>query len=226
MNGVSYYLGMSEGTEYGTDGGVYRLRLSGTPVIGKRTLVQTTRAISRTQVVPVTTVTWPSIGTLQRVWDEERATLTLVGPGYAALEPGVTYRSIVQFTLEKQNGDAWQTEQVVNDTLVFTTSGITPVLAQFITGSDPRGNASPLYYGGPNAGVVRVKFSNTHPDLTSGAAVARLVANGTDTVAGSWASSSYPLAVRLSGDPTLYAFTPSGGALAPSTAWRAICPVR
>jgi hypothetical protein len=238
VNGVSYYLGMSEGTEYGTDGGVYRLRLSATPVIGKRTIVQVPRRTGRTgPTVMVPTVTWPSIGTPQRVWDDERTTLTLAGPGYAALEPGAMYRSIVQFTLEKLTGGCttqyvnntpvevctdlvWQPQQLVNDTLVFTTSSVTPVLAQFVTGSDPRGGASPLYYGGPNRGVVRVKFSNTHPDLSSGAAVARVLANGTDTVPGTWGATSYPLAVRLAGDPTLYAFTPAAGALAPSTRYR------
>ena len=221
VNGVSYYLGMSEGTEYGTDGGVYRLRLGATPVIGKRTVTQVTLRDSRTgRTSLAAAVTWPAIGVPQRVWDEERATLTLVGPGYAALAPGTTYRSIVQFTLEKQVNDAWQTEQIVNDTLVFTTSGVTPILAQFVTGSDPRGGASPLYYGGPNAGVVRVKFSNTHPDLVSRAAIGRLVAGGTDSVAGNWGTSSYAFAVKLTSDPTLYSLTPSGGALAPSTGYR------
>ncbi|HXV87165.1 MAG TPA: hypothetical protein VD793_10720, partial [Gemmatimonadales bacterium] len=221
VNGVSYYLGMSEGTEYGTDGGVYRLRLTGVPVIGKRTVVQVPRRAGRTgPVTMVSTVTWPSIGTLQRVWDEERATLTLVGPGYAALEPATNYRAILQFTLEKATDDGWQVQQVVTDTLPFRTSGYTPVLAQFVSGSDPRGTASPLYYGGPNAGAVRVKFSNTHPDLVSGAVVARVVREGTDTVAGSWGTTTYPLAVRLTGDPTLYAYRPSAGALAPGTSYR------
>jgi hypothetical protein len=50
--------------------------------------------------------------------------------------------------------------------------------------------------------------------------VGRLVANGTDTVAGAWGASSYALAARQAGDPTLYAFTPAGGALAPSTSYR------
>ncbi|HWP38445.1 MAG TPA: hypothetical protein VNL18_12915 [Gemmatimonadales bacterium] len=221
VNGISYYLGLSEGVEYGTDGGVYRLRLSATPVIGKRTVTQLSLRDPRTGRVSISSaVTWPSIGTPQRVWDEERQTLALVGPGYAPLAAGATYRSIVQFTLEKQTDGGWQTQQVVSDTLVFTTSGATPILAQFVTGSDPRGGASPLYYGGPNGGAVRVKFSNTHPDLTSRAAVGRVVANGTDTVAGNWGTSSYTLATRLTGDPTIYAFTPGGGALAPSTTYR------
>jgi hypothetical protein len=187
-------------------------------VIGKRTATITP---ARRDAPSRTSITWPSIGTVQRVWDEERATLTLVGPGYAALESGVTYRSIVTFVLEKETSNGWLTQQSVTDTLVFTTSGTPPILAQFVSGTDPRGAASPMYYGGPNAGAVRVQFTNTHPDLTSGAAVGRVVANGTDTVAGMWGTASYPYAMRtMQSDPTLYRFSPAGGALAPNTSYR------
>ncbi len=218
VSGVSYYLGMSEGVEYGTDDGVYRLRLAAVPVIGRRTV---TVVGGRLGAPSRTLVTWPSIGTLQRVWDDERATFTLVAPGYATLEPGARYRAIVMFALDKQTNDGWQTQQSVTDTLEFTTSGVPPILAQLVSETDPRGAASPMYFGGPNAGAVRVRFTNTHPDLTSGAAVGRLVANGTDTVAGSWGTASYPFAMRtLQNDPTLYRFSPGAGALAPGTSYR------
>ena len=220
VTGVTYYLGMSEGVEYGTDDGVYRMRLSGTPTIGKRTLTNEITRLRSGQSLR-TVETFPSIGTVQRVWDDERATLTLVGPGYAPLDPATTYRSTVTFVLEKQSGSgAWEVQQTVTNTLTFTTSGAAPILAQFVSESDPRGMASRLYYGGPNAGVFRLRFTNVHPDLTSGAAVGRLVANGSDTVAGSWGAATYPFAARqLAGDPTLYRFAP-GGALAPSTTYR------
>jgi len=218
VTGVSYYLGMSEGVEYGTDDGVYRLRLVDAPVIGKYTV---SAESGRLGTPGRTVVTWPSIGTLQRVWDDERATLTLVAPGYATLAPGSTYRAIITFALDKRTNGVWQLQQSVTDTLQFRTSGVAPILAQLVSETDPRGAASPMYHGGPNAGAVRVRFTNTHPALTSGAAVGRLVAAGVDTVAGSWGIASYPFAMRtMQNDPTLYRFSPTAGTLAPGTEYR------
>ena len=109
----------------------------------------------------------------------------------------------------------------MSSVLDFRTSGYAPILAQLVTATDPPGGATPLYFGGPNAGAVRVQFSNTHADLTSGAVRAVLVANQTDTIAGSWGTSSYAFAATPRGvDPTLYAFRPAAGALAPSTNYR------
>src|SRR6185436_16078847 len=120
-----------------------------------------------------------------------------------------------------QNSSGWTAIQTVNSIIEFRTTGAAPLLSQLVTETDPPGGASPLYFGGPNAGAVRVQFSNTHPDLTSGAIRAVLIANGTDTIPGTWGPSTYAFsAVPRAVDPTLYAFRPAAGALAPSTSYR------
>ncbi|MGH7639027.1 MAG: hypothetical protein ACREOK_15360 [Gemmatimonadaceae bacterium] len=223
LSGMTYYLGMTEGSQYGTDDGVFRLRLSGTPVLEQE--VPQTRTI-RDRSGGITTRTapaWQSIGVVIRDWQEERTTLVVKAPGYATLNPATKYRARATFVLEKQSGNDWVVQQTVNSIVEFRTTGFAPILAQLVTETDPRGGATPLYFGGPNAGAIRVQFSNTHPDLTSGAVRAVLVANGTDSVPGAWATHSYPYAAvrrTTTTDPTLYAFRPAAAALTPSTSYR------
>ncbi|MDH5235328.1 MAG: hypothetical protein OEW77_10235, partial [Gemmatimonadota bacterium] len=221
LTGMTWYLGLSEGAEYGTDDGVYRLRLSGAPQFLRRvtsnvvTLDRTGRSTTRTAI------SWQSIGTPVRDWLDDRGTLVLKAPGAALLAPATNYRAMATFVLEKQNGTSWTLLETVNSSVDFRTSGQAPILAQLVTSTDPAGTATPMYYGGPDAGAVRVQFSNTHPDLVSGAVRGVLVATGTDTVAGTWGTSGYTRSVNaLPSDPTLYAFSPSAGALAPSTSYR------
>jgi hypothetical protein len=147
----------------------------------------------------------------------------LKAPGYATLLPATQYRASATFVLEKQSGSSWTVMQTVSSVVEFRTTGYAPILAQLVSETDPRGGATPLYYGGPNVGAVRVQFSNTHPDLTSGAVRAVLIANGTDSIPGTWGTLGYSFAMGGGGatiDPTLYAFRPSAGTLAPSTAYR------
>ena len=218
--GVTYYLGMSEGSEYGTeDGAVWRLRLAGTPTISRQTFAPRAGCTGRTcaQIV-----SWTSVGTVVRLWDDERMELSLRAPGYATLLPGTRYRASAQFVLEKYIASQWVQMNSVTKVVEFTTSPTPVLLAQLLESIDPPGNASPLYYGGPNRGAVRVRFTNVHPDLTNRAIVG-VVTSGSDSVAGSWASGgSYAFAIRNQGvgDPTRYAFTPAAGSLTPSTSYR------
>jgi hypothetical protein len=221
--GMTYYLGMNESAHYGTEDGVYRLKLSGTPLIQREITtttnvrdVRTGRTSSRVATI------WQSIGIVERDWQEDRATLVLKAPGQATLQPAARYRALATFVLEKQTSSGgWAVEQTANSTIVFRTTGAAPILAQLVSGTDPSGAATPLYYGGSNAGAIRVQFTNTHPDITSGAVRAVLVANEIDTVAGSWGTSSYPHSVfARPPDPTLYSFRPSAGTLAPNTSYR------
>jgi hypothetical protein len=224
LTGVSYYLGMSEGAEYGVDDGVYRLRLAGTPTISKETLTTPTLRDPRTgRVIPrAAVVTWVSLGVAERDFDAERQTLTLKAPGFAALEPGQRYRAVAPFVLEKYTGGAWVAQQNAAGVVTFRTFNQPLTVGQLVERTDPPGGGTPVYYGGPNAGTVRARVSNVHPDLTSGAVVGRLIASGTDTVPGTWGTSAYQFALfeRKTSDPTLYAFRPAAGALAPSTSYR------
>lgn len=231
VTGVTYYLGMSEGAEYGTDdGSVYRMRLTSTPAIGLGVVTYmqvrdpNTGKISTRPVVS----RYESIGAAQREWDSERTELTLKAPGLVTLQPGAPYQATAQFTLEKYQAGAWVTDRVVTSTVTFTTSGVAPTVGQLVVSTDPAGSASPLYYGGSNAGAALMQFSNAHPDLAGRAVVGTVLANGTDTVPGTWTPAAYGLAAAggVAPDPgkntaaTLYAFLPSGGALAPSTGYR------
>ena len=223
LTGMTYYLGMNEGTQYGMDDGVYRLRLSGVPTLARRVTTTTSSRDPRTRAVTTRTVTsWQTLGTTVRDWLEDRGTLMVKAPGSALLQPNTLYRAVAAFVLEKELSGAWTTLETVNSTIDFTTTGLAPVLAQLVTETDPPGGASPLYYGGANAGAMRVQFSNTHPDLTSGAVRAVLIGNQVDTVTGSWATSMYAFAMnaRTTPDPTLWAFRPAAGALAASTGYR------
>lgn len=221
LSGFTYYLGMNEGTTYGMDDGVYRLRLSGTPTLEREIVTVTQVRDTRGAMVPRTSTTWQSIGTVIRDWIDDHATLVLKAPGYATLDPGKRYRAKATFVLEKQGSSGWAIIQTVPSVVVFRTAAQAPLLAQLVSETDPAGGATPLYYGGPNSGALRVRFTNTHPDLSSGAVTGRLITAASDTVAGSWATSTYALAaVPRTVDPTLYAFRPAANALAPSTAYR------
>lgn len=224
LTGMTYYLGMNENTQYGMDDGVYRLRQTGTPQLLREVITTTSVRDARTGRTTTRSLpAWQSIGTVVRDWLEDRGTLVLKAPGSATLQPASKYRALVTFVLEKQGSSgSWSTIQTVNSSVDFRTTGYPAMLAQLVTETDPRGGATPLYIGGTNAGAVRVQFSNTHPDLTSGAVRAVLIANGTDTVPGTWGTSSYTFAAipRLTLDPTLYAFRPAAGALLASTAYR------
>lgn len=222
LTGVTYYLGMSEGTQYGTDDGVYRLRLTGTPTLLREVMVPRTERDARTgRTVTRSVPSWQSIGTVVRDWQDDRGTLVLKAPGSATLLPATKYRAVAAFVLEKQTSSGWTAQQTVNTPIDFRTTGFAPTLSQLVMSTDPSGNVTPMYFGGANAGAIRVQFSNTHPDLTSGAVRAQLLANQIDTVAGSWGTSGYPLAVNpRANDPTLYAFRPAAGSLAPSTPYR------
>jgi hypothetical protein len=222
LNGVTYYLGMNEGAQYGMEDGTYRLRLSGTPTLSRRVMVTRAERDRRGIVRNVQYATWQSIGTAVRDWQEDRASLVLKAPGYASLAPATFYRGSATFVLEKlQSDNSWSTINSVTSTVEFRTTGAAPMISQIVTATDPPGVATPMYFGGPDAGAIRVQFSNTHPDLISGAVKAVVIANGTDTVAGTWGTHSYPLAmVKRIGDPTLWAFRPAAGALAPSASFR------
>lgn len=224
LTGMTYYLGMNENTSYGMDDGVYRLRQTGTPQLLREQTTTTSVRDSRTGRTTNRTATgWQSIGTVVRDWLEDRGTLVLKAPGQATLLPATKYRALATFVLEKEGSSGtWSTIQTVNSSVDFRTTGYPAMLAQLITETDPRGGATPLYFGGSNAGAVRVQFSNTHPDLTSGAVRAVLIANGTDTVPGTWGTggSGYATIGTFSLDPTRYAFRPAAGALAPSTPYR------
>lgn len=220
-NGVTYYLGMNEGTEYGTeDGALWRLRLAATPSITRRVITSPARGCTGRACAPITS--WVSIGTVVRTWDEERTALTLRAPGYAALLAGTRYRATAQFVLEKYIASQWTQMNSVTKVVEFATAPTPVTLAQLLESVDPPGTASPMYYGGPNRGAVRVRFTNVHADLTNRAVVG-VVTAGPDSVAGAWATGgSYPFALRNqgTGDPTRYAFTPAAGALAPSASYR------
>lgn len=222
VTGMTYYLGMNEGTQYGMDDGVYRLRLTGIPTLAREVVTTSNIRDARGRILPRTVTSWQSLGTTVREWLEDRGTLVVKAPGAATLQPATKHRAVATFVLEKQSSVAWTVLQTVTSTIDFRTTGQAPVLAQLVAATDPPGGATPLYYGGPNAGAVRVQFSNTHPDLTSGAVRAVLIGGQTDTVAGSWGLSSYALAVvpKTTTDPTLFAFRPVAGALAPGTAYR------
>jgi hypothetical protein len=224
LTGVAYYLGMSEGAEYGVDDGVYRLRLAGTPTIAVETLTTPTVGDPRTgrtiQRSPV--VTWTSLGAVERDFDAERQTLMLKAPGFVPLEPGRRYRATAPFVLEKYVGGAWVAQQSAAGLVTFRTFNQPLTIGQLVERTDPPGGGTPVYYGGPNAGAVRVRVSNVHPDLSSGAIAPRLIGSGTDTVPGTWGTSVYAFALfeRRTSDPTLYAFRPAAGALAPNTSYR------
>jgi hypothetical protein len=223
LSGMTYYLGMNEGAQYGMDDGTYRLRLVGTPLIEREITTRSTTRDARTGAnVTRSIASWQSIGTVVRDWQDERATLVVKAPAYATLLPATKYRARATFTLEKQTSSGWIAQQTVNSNVEFRTTGFAPVLAQLVTETDPRGAATPLYFGGPNAGAIRVQFSNTHPDLASGLVRGVLIAGGTDTVAGAWGLFNYAYAAvpRTTTDPTLYAFRPTAGVLAPSTSYR------
>jgi hypothetical protein len=226
LSGVSYYLGMSEGVQYGTDDGVYRLRLSATPTIARGLGVPVTTRDPRTgKLTTTTTLRWTSIGSVVQDYDDARSTLTLKAPGYALLDPGATYQASASFVLEKLSGSAWTAVTTVTSRVQFRTAGTPVTLAQLVAATDPPGGASPLYYSGPNRGAVRVQFSNLTSDITSGGVRGQVVGEAGDSVAGTWASSHYVRAILLAGhtpppDPTLYSFTPTAGALAPSTRYR------
>ena len=221
LSGVTYYLGLNEGTQYGMDDGVYRLRLVGVPLL-QREVTSTRREVDRSgRTITRTFLAWQSIGTTVRDWLDDRATLVVKAPGHATLLPNTTYRASAAFALEKETSSGWVAQQSVTSTVEFRTTSVAPILSQLVTETDPRGAATPLYFGGPNAGAIRVQFSNTHPDLTTGAVGAVVVAAGTDTIAGSWGVHTYPYAIRqVVSDPTLYAFRPTAGALAPNTSYR------
>ncbi len=229
-NGVSYYFGMNEGTDYGADdGNTYRLRLTGTPALasGKLVAVKTPIRVVAGRTVPATSTTtmqWTSLGTPVVNFDEERVTMTVKPPSYGVLASATQYRSIALFALEKRNGDGtWSAVRTEADTVVFRTAPGDPTLGQFVGEVDPAGGASPLYYGGPNQGRVRVRFTNLPTQLTSGAITAQLRAGGGgDSVAGSWGRMQYALS-KIYGtqtDPTLYGFLPTAAALAPATKYR------
>ena len=222
LTGMTYYLGMNEGTQYGMDDGVYRLRQTGTPQLLREVITTSTIRDSRTgRTTTRTASAWQSIGTVVRDWLEDRATLVLKAPGYATLQPATKYRALATFVLEKQTSSGWSVIQTVNSSTDFRTTGYAPILAQLVAETDPRGGATPLYFGGPNAGAVRVQFTNIHPDLTSGAVRAVLVANAADSVPGTWAPQGYTFGLGgVTSNPTLYAFRPAAGALAPSTPYR------
>lgn len=221
LTGMTWYLGMSEGAEYGMDDGVYRLRMSGAPQLLHRVVTPVTErdrtgAISRRNVI-----SWVSLGTPVRDWLDDRTALLIKAPGSATLAPATMHRAIATFVLEKQDGSAWEALNTVTSTVEFRTTGQPAVLSHLITGTDPAGSASPMYFGGPDAGAVRVQFSNAHPDMTSGAVTGVLIANGTDTVSGIWGTSGYARAANpMFANNTLWAFQPSGGMLAPSTSFR------
>ncbi len=222
LTGMTYYLGMSEGAQYGMDDGVYRLRMTTTPVLERQVVVTRSVRDSRTgRMGSQNILVWQSLGAPVRDWLEDRSTLVVKAPGSATLQPATRHRALVTFVLEKQASSGWTVLQTVSSSIEFRTTGQAPMLAQLVTAADPPGGATPLYFGGPNAGAVRVQFSNTHADLTSGAVRAVLVANQTDTIAGSWGTSGYSFAAVPRGvDPTLYAFRPAAGALAPGTSYR------
>ena len=222
VTGMTYYLGMNEGTQYGMDDGVYRLRLAGPATLAREVIVTTASRDPRTRRTTTTvSKSWQSLGATVREWLEDRGTLVVKAPGHATLQPATRHRAIATFVLEKEDGGAWTPIETVTSTVVFRTTGHAPLLSQLVTETDPPGTATLFYFGGPNAGAVRVQFSNTHPDLTSGAVRAVLVANQTDTIAGTWGPFTYAhSAVPRGADPTLYAFRPTVGALASSTAYR------
>jgi hypothetical protein len=222
LTGMTWYLGMSEGTEYGMDDGVYRLRMSGAPQLLRRVV---TTATDRDRTGRVTgrrnVISWVSLGTPVRDWLDDRSALLIKAPGSATLAPATMHRAIATFVLEKQDGTAWEPLNTVTSTVEFRTTGQAALLAHLVTATDPAGSASPMYYGGPDAGAVRVQFSNVHPDMTSGAVTGVLVANGRDTTSGSWGPSGYSRSSNpMLSNQTLYAFQPSGGMLAPSTSYR------
>ena len=222
LTGMTYYLGLAESAQYGMDDAVYRLKLVGTPVLQHEVAVTRTERTRTGRTITRTETAWQSVGTTTRDWLDDRSTLVVKAPGFATLEPARRYRAIATFALEQQTSSGWVAEQTVNSTVVFRTTSFAPILSQLVTETDPRGGATPLYFGGTNGGAVRVQFSNTHPDLTSGAVKAVLIANGTDTVPGTWGVHDYAYRAipRLTADPTLYAFRPSAGALAPNTSYR------
>jgi hypothetical protein len=224
VTGMTYYLGMNEGAQYGMDDGNYRLRQTGIPQLLRQVVVNSTKTDPKTKKsVVVPTLAWQSIGTPVRDWQDDRATLVLKAPGYATLQPATKYRAVVTFVLEKEGSSGWTPIQTVNSSIDFRTTGAAPILAQLVSETDPRGGATALYFGGPNAGAVRVQFSNTHPDLTNGSIRPVLVANGTDTVPGTWGTTAAAYSLALPGttsNPTLYSFRPTAGALAPSTSYR------
>ncbi len=225
-SGVSYYLSLSEGQQYGMEDGYYKLRLIGTPTIDTlctptpKTQCASTGAIGVAKGGPV----WESIGPVTQRFGDDRQTLTVMAPGYATLIPGRRYRATAQFELDKWVNNGWTAVQTKTAAVTFTTAGEAPTVGQLVSSTDPTGGAAPLYYGGPNKGAVRVQFSNVLPQITSGAVVPSLTANGTDTVSGTWGTTRYVYVAQggptIAGDPTLYAFTPSTGALSPSTSYR------
>lgn len=227
VTGVSFYLAMSEGEQYGLEDGYYKLRLIGTPSIDT-VCVPTGRnncGASGLSPTPARSgASWASIGTVSSRFSDDRQALTLAGPGFATLAPGRKYRAAAEFELDKWENNAWTPIQTKTTLVTFTTAAETPTVGQLVSGTDPAGGAAPLYYGGPNKGAVRVQFTNVVPEVATGSVVPLLVANGTDTVPGSWAMSHYfTVSQGMPGggnDPTLYAFTPSAGALSPSTTYR------
>jgi len=108
LTGMTYYLGMNEGSTYGMDDGTYRLRLVGTPVIEREITTRTTTRDARTGAnVTRSVVSWQSIGTAMRDWQDERATLVIKAPNYATLLPATRYRARASFTLDRQSSGSW-----------------------------------------------------------------------------------------------------------------------
>lgn len=230
LGGIAYFLGMGEGTLYGLeDGSTWRLYAAPAVVEQRTTSTRQScappiRRGAAPVCTPVSTFSWPSIGTVLRDYDEERYTMTLRPPGYGLLAPAQTYRARTTFQLQKQQADgSWTNEQSRTDTVTFTTVGTTEPISQYVESVDPAGTASPFYHAGENAGVVRMRFSNIPAEIASRAVVGRVVSAAGGTVAGTWAATTYPKSLRSAGgDPRLYGFTPAPGALAPQSTYRLV----